>query len=1168
MSAEFSLIGQKGNIRRFGRLAESFDPNAIDADGDGVVQEGTPFKRPAAPSARLNRGPAPKRMANFWDYGKPKPMTNPLDDELLDDTPDAPDTPKHKPWRDVNISPKRSGTGVTEMNPHVFKVNTDKITRDEWNEFKDDIIDHMVPDDDSVQQDKDYKRGIMKLYAVVRSMKVDKNEDGSLVLNMTDYDRARLIKGIKSMHKKDMKVRHMRTIMNLLLDVENEQKSFFIASGENTSRPFVGTRYKSAKLIRTVTLPDAFIPSLISPNDRADGFRIKGESPRQSIDLKALGRAISGRNVTRSVTSRFDPDAVDADGDGLVQEGTTFQRPALSKPNVPDAATQMRRLIKPETIERGPMRESIVKPKKPNNVLKAQADRRALDFQLSKLRSTLGRVGNDYVPKWWDNGSEDDFKKNISMESPEVLAEIFGRIYVERRSLMVTKVGRKGDGSLKAYIDSPNAEAKKRNEMLKKRGEAVYREMYGRLLGRQDLPAAERKKQANKFYDWFQLAADNSDWYLNQSFKITKRKSRKKLGIESPVNRRGTLWSEDPNFPSDAFDNVVASIEQDLVNANPSISRTRARARAEEIVKGQERRLGRTPNKSPRISGDREIVGNRRLARRVTKLNTSPPSTKSRGAWAGVVISSRGVGVKKRDSDAMIKALDGLKLQNKTKFGKLDSRQSFKDAFKTLSPNIKIDMFSPRAMKDKDIMNKPLSEYDKNVLHGYLATFSKSPQILDYPIFIKKIDDRESQNGTGGSHGLHLNLDDPSSPDISHEFTYQSFEQAKDSATSSGAAYIASMQPGQGQLMMLPAPNDTVSSQFMAHYLSKRINSGTSQSGAESIFDDALAYGSMLTALHEGGHAAHSAAILRDYFGTGLDVAAAKQRIQTDLQKLNKEQKRKLIRGIVYDFDKQVLRIEEGRASGAWSALDGYLASGVDLNNIIDELRSGNTLKQQLTNAISANNDQDLIAALTTLEASYKNDPTFVKNALGGWQHSRWWDSQDKKKRREIEKIEELHARAFSDPLLSSDNLFKLMPMGSDGKFDTKKFFDPNYMVKVPGRNGPEDFNWFNSTVGTSFIRMPHSKYEYDALTDAEKATVQPLLEQLSSYAAMTKTYGAAYGNSNVESIAELNASDMSDMLKQMNFSASEMAIINKLLTWLRRPSAIAMAAPVSDTSN
>lgn len=1146
MSAEFSLIGQKGNIRRFGRLAESFDPNAIDADGDGVVQEGTPFKRPAAPNARLNRGPVATRMANFWDYGKPKPMVNPLDDELPDDAPNAPDAPKHKPWRDVNISPKRSGSGVTEMNPHVFKINTDKITSNEWNEFKDDILDYMVPDDDSVEQDKDYKRGIMKLYATVRAAKINKNDDGSIVLNLTDYDRARIIKGIKSMHKKDMKARHMRTIMNLLLDVEKDQKSFFVASGENTSRPFVGTRYKSAKLIRTVTLPDVLIPSLINPNERADGFRVKGESPRQSIDLKALGRAISGRNVTRSISSRFDPNAVDADGDGLVQEGTTFQRPGTNKPNVPNAAAQMRRLIKPETIERGPMRESIVKPKKPNNVLKAQADRRALDFQLSKLRSTLGRVGNDYVPKWWDNGSEDDFKKKISMESPEVLAEIFGRIYVERRSMMVTKVGRKGDGSLKAYIDSPSAEAKKRNEMLKKRGEAVYREMYGRLLGRQDLPAAERKKQADKFYNWFQIAADNSDWYLNQSFKITKRKSRKKLGIESPVNRRGTRWSEDPNFPSDAFDNVVASIERDLINANPRISRDRANSRAKEIVKAQERRLGRTPNKSPRISGDREIVGNRRLARRVSRLSSSSIATKSISSYGNMIINCPTI--KKRDANPIVKKFDDIKKANVKKFGKLDSRDDFKKAFKSLSPDIKCDMF-------RGDMSRPLEEIDKATLHGFLHTFTVSPEILEYPVFIKKLKTADAMKGIGGSHSIDLNLNDPNVSPIGHELRYSSAEQNRAHFRQQGIIYSNNLLAG-GSIQV--GMTDTISGQIMKNYLSKRINSGTPTSMREQIIDDAIALKTMMTALHEGGHAAHAAAMITDYYGKkGFDAKALKARVNTELAKLDAAERLNAARGIAYSMmDDALVGLEADKYGNTFDVFQQIQAGNVDVVAISKDVASGKTLTDLLNNTSPSQTRR--VQALNQMIAGEALDSAQFHEALAVFGHiAEWQMSND---RYEVSGVERILNNMRNDTRVPNTSLFYAVPLDSNGKLDVAAMFDKNKTVYTTSGT----INWFSQIEGQYFLRLKNFKYSYDGLTKDESAKAQAVMNQLSGYAAQTRKYGWAFGNSNVESIAELNAADVSEVIKQMNIPASDMALLNKLLNWMRRPSATPPATPPS----
>jgi len=59
-----------------------------------------------------------------------------------------------------------------------------------------------------------------------------------------------------------------------------------------------------------------------------------------------IGRAIGGggggkgRRLARGLTARFDPNAWDGDGDGIVQEGTPFQRPAI--PGVNDRSTRGR----------------------------------------------------------------------------------------------------------------------------------------------------------------------------------------------------------------------------------------------------------------------------------------------------------------------------------------------------------------------------------------------------------------------------------------------------------------------------------------------------------------------------------------------------------------------------------------------------------------------------------------------------------------------------------------------------------------------------------------------------------------------------------------------------------------------------------------------------------
>jgi predicted ABC-type ATPase len=60
-------IGKKSLGRGIGRSSsEPFDPNARDADGDGFVQEGTPFKRPAIPQANIQK---PVRGMNSGQTG-------------------------------------------------------------------------------------------------------------------------------------------------------------------------------------------------------------------------------------------------------------------------------------------------------------------------------------------------------------------------------------------------------------------------------------------------------------------------------------------------------------------------------------------------------------------------------------------------------------------------------------------------------------------------------------------------------------------------------------------------------------------------------------------------------------------------------------------------------------------------------------------------------------------------------------------------------------------------------------------------------------------------------------------------------------------------------------------------------------------------------------------
>jgi HK97 family phage prohead protease len=79
--------GGLGKGRRAGRaLAATFDPKAWDGDGDGIVQEGTPFQRPSIPGINTN-----------WP-GDPKTRVKP--DDYPDDSAQVRDA--RKPRRDPN----------------------------------------------------------------------------------------------------------------------------------------------------------------------------------------------------------------------------------------------------------------------------------------------------------------------------------------------------------------------------------------------------------------------------------------------------------------------------------------------------------------------------------------------------------------------------------------------------------------------------------------------------------------------------------------------------------------------------------------------------------------------------------------------------------------------------------------------------------------------------------------------------------------------------------------------------------------------------------------------------------------------------------------------------------------------------------------------------------
>lgn len=122
MSDSFDAKSIGGKLRRAGRMAggmmDRFDPNAIDADGDGTVQEGTRFARPTAP----------RNMPKIKPIEVPRPEEVPIKPPAPS-KPSTPSKPTEVPQRPA-VPAKRtisgSITGPGSMNEDdLARINRD-----------------------------------------------------------------------------------------------------------------------------------------------------------------------------------------------------------------------------------------------------------------------------------------------------------------------------------------------------------------------------------------------------------------------------------------------------------------------------------------------------------------------------------------------------------------------------------------------------------------------------------------------------------------------------------------------------------------------------------------------------------------------------------------------------------------------------------------------------------------------------------------------------------------------------------------------------------------------------------------------------------------------------------------------------------------------------------
>lgn len=1152
MTSELILIYEKGNMRRFRRGLSRFDPNAVDADGDGMIQDSTPFQRPATPPKRQMRGPmgdgGARLQSRFWDYTKPQRIEVP--DELLDDEPQ----PKPQNWRDVPLKP-RSGEMVSDTTKHTIKTN--KVSRDQWLAFQDAILERMMEVRDDTSVAKDERRGIMKLYASLRAASPKKDEDGSLSVSLTDTERARILKGIQSMKKKKMDIPNLEIIQEMLEAVEG--KSAFFASASQVSRNALGNRFKSEHLFRVVISDNVSDNSRMNLLSRNDGFRTKGSAPRQRIDIKALGTSIggTGRRSGRLITTSFDPNAVDADADGLVQDGTAFERPAT--PQTPS-------ILGNQKPVRGGLQEAKKKPGKKNAVLKAQADRKAMNFQIEKLRSTLRRVGNDYAPQWWDTKSDSEFKKNLAAASPEELSELFARIYVERRSLMTSKIGRMPNGTIAVYADTPNDVSKNRNAKLQKRGEQVYREMVGRLLDVENMSPAQRKKRAAQFEKWYLSAADNADWYFEQSFKISKRKSRKKLGIDAPVNKRGTRWAEDPDFPADSFDKVIDSIETDLLRANPRMSRTSSRRRAEQIVAEADKRMKRTPSKSPSPGRENRQIVNPAMAPRrlVRRLNPDP---QQRLFYKSDYVRDYSKGtptIARRDSAKAFQNMKAAMKQNEQRFGKLDTPSDFRNAFSSLGVNPSdIDMLHPSKGSTS------LNSYDKSVLHSFLYGFSNNSGILKYKVTIKALSSEDVERGTGGSHAFVFNPKATTTRDtFTHIFSYSSFNDTV--AREKQEWFMNGIQTRNGQPIPAMGLMDGAQNQISMDFLDKNYDPNKSKAELEKVYDDYMSLSAFITNMHEVGHGAHMAAIATDKYGQNFNGKNITDFVDNFWANASAQDKPRIVRNTLHS----VLDIAFTNANNEAVRDFWFLKNeGVQIESLLNSIASGrlSITDRNILNSMPTQAAAQRWVQIVQRESQHPGD---LKARMRVMNLVNQWQKTPVKQRSTMQYMEQMIADFQNDSFgikkfgLTAN--LESFPLTANGQIDINKLMNPKKpLFQYRDEKGTiRNFNFYETFRHYTAKFLSHKDFEYDSLSDADKKIAGDALSKLSYYARKTRRYGPEYGETHVEGLAELMAMMSLDVVGDTavirsgdstapftygKFSADELRVMQTLFQWMGR---------------
>jgi hypothetical protein len=339
-------------------------------------------------------------------------------------------------------------------------------------------------------------------------------------------------------------------------------------------------------------------------------YGLETKSLGESLEQKGIGRRIGGAARLARRAGKFNPKAWDGDGDGLVQEGTPFQRPAI--PGVNDRSTggrvDVRRVLREAGAgagkrTRGQTAQRTVTSSPPDTNRSGLASRTQADIDkevskeitdmvrevLSKkstsneLRSLVNGLGPDGATELTRN-QEDRINEHIDAfdggeyENMEDFMSDVANVLQNRPSgpkkpgqsgmrsrVSTARTQRQVDG-----LASRSSKAKKKSKLRGTPGRDRVDEKDGQLwesLTPEQKDVVEKNtKQA--YQDLMEdIKKRNGDWW--SSFLLQNSKQKKTAAIDAD----GKEWSKDSRIAGEALTSLTLAIEDASDDVRLEVSR-------------------------------------------------------------------------------------------------------------------------------------------------------------------------------------------------------------------------------------------------------------------------------------------------------------------------------------------------------------------------------------------------------------------------------------------------------------------------------------------------------------------------------------------------------------------------------------------------------------------